>query len=70
MKLMPNGTFVLADIGGYTTFLTDVGIEHAKEITSHLFNRCVSPNLLDSEASADRTPPQLFSTTLSLFASS
>jgi hypothetical protein len=35
---MPNGTFVLADIGGYTTFLTDVGIEHAKEITSHLFN--------------------------------
>jgi Protein of unknown function (DUF2652)/Polyketide cyclase / dehydrase and lipid transport len=35
---MPNGTFVLADIGGYTTFLTRVGIEHAKEITSHLFN--------------------------------
>jgi len=35
---MRNGTFVLADIGGYTTFLTDVGIEHAKEITSHLFN--------------------------------
>jgi hypothetical protein len=35
---MPNGTFVLADIGGYTSFLTDVGIEHAKEITSHLFN--------------------------------
>ncbi len=35
---MPNGTFVLADIGGYTTFLSDVGIEHAKEITSHLFN--------------------------------
>jgi hypothetical protein len=35
---MPNGTFVLADIGGYTTFLTNVGIEHAKEITSHLFN--------------------------------
>jgi hypothetical protein len=30
---MPNGIFVLADIGGYTTFLTDVGIEHAKEIT-------------------------------------
>lgn len=27
------GTFVLADIGGYTTFLTEVGIEHAKEIT-------------------------------------
>jgi len=35
---MRNGSFVLADIGGYTTFLTDVGIEHAKEITSHLFN--------------------------------
>lgn len=35
---MRNGSFILADIGGYTTFLTDVGIEHAKEITSHLFN--------------------------------
>lgn len=35
---MLTGTFILADIGGYTTFLTDVGIEHAKEITSHLFN--------------------------------
>jgi len=35
---MRNGAFVLADIGGYTTFLTDVGIEHAKEITSHLFD--------------------------------
>jgi uncharacterized protein YndB with AHSA1/START domain len=35
---MPDGTFVLADIGGYSTFLTEVGIEHAKEITSHLFN--------------------------------
>lgn len=35
---MRDGTFVLADIGGYSTFLTDVGIEHAKEITSHLFN--------------------------------
>jgi uncharacterized protein YndB with AHSA1/START domain len=34
---MRNGTFVLADIGGYTSFLTNVGIEHAKEITSHLF---------------------------------
>lgn len=29
---------MLADIGGYTSFLSDVGIEHAKEITSHLFN--------------------------------
>jgi uncharacterized protein YndB with AHSA1/START domain len=35
---MRNGTFVLADIGGYTSFLTNVGIEHAKEITSHLFD--------------------------------
>jgi len=32
------GTFVLADIGGYTGFLSGVGIEHGKEITSHLFN--------------------------------
>ena len=38
---MPTGTFVLADLGGYTRFLSDVGIEHAKEITSHLFNRMV-----------------------------
>lgn len=35
---MRNGTFILADIGGYTAFLTDVGIEHAKEITRHLFD--------------------------------
>ncbi len=35
---MPSGTFVLADIGGYTSFLSDVGIEHAKEITGHLLN--------------------------------
>ena len=38
------GTFVLADIGGYTTFLTEVGIEHAKEITSHLFNGMLKVN--------------------------
>jgi hypothetical protein len=38
---MANGTFLLADIGGYTTFLSDVGIEHAKEITSHLLNGMV-----------------------------
>jgi hypothetical protein len=38
---MTTGTFVLADIGGYTTFLSEVGIEHAKEITSHLFNGMV-----------------------------
>lgn len=41
---MSSGTFVLADIGGYTGFLSDVGIEHAKEITSHLFNRIVEVN--------------------------
>lgn len=38
------GTFVLADIGGYTAFLTEVGIEHAKEITSHLFNGMLKVN--------------------------
>src|SRR6266571_6449850 len=38
------GTFVLADIGGYTSFLTGVGIEHAKEITSHLFNSLLKCN--------------------------
>ena len=41
---MTSGTFILADIGGYTTFLSDVGIEHAKEITSHLFNGMVKVN--------------------------
>jgi hypothetical protein len=38
------GTFVLADIGGYTSFLNDVGIEHAKEITTHLFNSLLKCN--------------------------
>ena len=38
------GTFVLADIGGYTTFLTVVGLEHAKEITSHLLNGLLKVN--------------------------
>src|SRR5574341_1527284 len=38
------GTFVLADIGGYTQFLTGVGIEHGKEITSHLFNSLLKCN--------------------------
>jgi len=38
------GTFVLADIGGYTSFLSGVGIEHAKEITSHLFNGMLKVN--------------------------
>jgi hypothetical protein len=35
------GTFVLADIGGYTSFLTGVGIQHAKETTEHLLNRLI-----------------------------
>src|SRR5213083_1801784 len=38
------GTFVLADIGGYTGFLTGVGIEHGKEITSHLLNSLLKCN--------------------------
>jgi hypothetical protein len=32
------GTFVLADIGGYTKFLSGVGIEHGKETIQHLLN--------------------------------
>lgn len=35
------GTFVLADIGGYTKFLTGVGIQHAKETIEHLLNRLI-----------------------------
>lgn len=35
------GTFLLADIGGYTSFLSEVGIQHAKEITEHLLNRLI-----------------------------
>ena len=38
------GTFVLADLGGYTSFLTGVGIEHAKEITTFLFNSLLKCN--------------------------
>jgi hypothetical protein len=38
------GTFILADISGYTPFLTEVGIQHAKEITSHLFNGMLKEN--------------------------
>ncbi len=41
---MPEGTFVLADIGGYTQFLTGVGLEHGKEITSHLLNSLLKCN--------------------------
>jgi len=38
------GTFVLADIGGYTSFLSDVGIEHGKEITEDLLNTILRCN--------------------------
>lgn len=38
------GTFILADIGGYTGFLTGVGIEHGKEITAHLLNALLKCN--------------------------
>jgi uncharacterized protein YndB with AHSA1/START domain len=38
------GTFVLADIGGYTSFLNDVGIEHGKEITEDLLNTVLRCN--------------------------
>lgn len=38
------GTFVLADIGGYTQFLTGVGIEHGKEITGHPLNSLLKCN--------------------------
>src|SRR6266702_260977 len=38
------GTFVLADIGGYTRFLTGVGIEHGKEITEDLLNHLLKCN--------------------------
>lgn len=38
------GTFVLADISGYTEFLTGVAIEHAKEITSDLFKALLKAN--------------------------
>jgi len=38
------GTFILADIGGYTGFLTGVGIEHGKKVTSNLFNSMLKAN--------------------------
>lgn len=39
-----DGTFILVDIGRYTQFLTGVGIEHGKEITSHLLNSLLKCN--------------------------
>ena len=41
-SMATEGTFVLADIGGYTSFLTDVGIEHGKEITTTFSTRSSS----------------------------
>ncbi|MEX1194328.1 MAG: DUF2652 domain-containing protein [Dehalococcoidia bacterium] len=38
---MAEAKFILADIGGYTTFLSDVGLKHAREITEDLLNRLV-----------------------------
>lgn len=38
------GTFILADIGGYTAFLNGVAIEHGKEITEDLLNTILRCN--------------------------
>ena len=38
------GTFVLADISGYTGFLSGVGLEHARVVTGHLFNGMLKAN--------------------------
>lgn len=38
---MAEAKFILADIGGYTSFLTDVGLKHGREITETLLNRLV-----------------------------
>ena len=38
------GTFVLADVSGYTSFLSGVGLEHAKVVTGHLFNSMLRAN--------------------------
>lgn len=38
------GTFVLADIGGYTSFLSGVAIEHGTEITEDLLNTVLRCN--------------------------
>ena len=37
-EFVRTNTFVLAEIGGFTSFITDVGIEHDKEIVGHLLN--------------------------------
>jgi hypothetical protein len=42
--MVNQGTFVLADIGGYTSFLKGVAIEHGKEITEHLLNGLIKAN--------------------------
>ena len=38
------GTFILADISGYTRFVTSVAIEHSNEIFSHIFNVMLKKN--------------------------
>ena len=38
------GTFILADISGYTRFVASVAIEHSKEIIGHLFNAMLKAN--------------------------
>jgi len=42
--LATDGTFILADIGGYTPFLSGVSLEHAKKVTSNLFNSMLKAN--------------------------
>lgn len=39
---MAEAKFILADIGGYTTFLSDVGLKHGREITEALLNRLIN----------------------------
>ena len=38
------GTFILADISGYTRFVASVAIEHSNEITAHLLNAMLKAN--------------------------
>ena len=38
------GTFILADISGYTRFVASVAIEHSNEIIGHLLNAMLKAN--------------------------
>jgi len=38
------GTFILADIGGYTRFVASMAIEHSNEIIAHLLNALLKAN--------------------------